>query len=348
MKTTLYSLIAAAAACGLASAADTAYTTPVGYNSHALAVGLNAIGLTLQSAAVAAGDFETVAGTVLTDSDITFSPVSGRTYILEITSGVPTVPANRLIGTIQVIPAASIAGSAITTPDNLQSLGLAAGDTYTLRLAPTLEEIFTTTPLASGGVLAGGGLNYTSADIVWIPTIPGSFDKYFLKTGTGAGFQRITGTASTNFTPAPNTPIIYADGMFIQKKAATAAKLVVSGEVKTVGSNSVGGQGLNLFGQVAPVGLTLRTAGLEDDITASLTVASADIVWLQDPVTLQFTKYMRHTGSGGNWRIATGTNGVALPLDQDPPIVGSFYIQRKLITPALQLDLNVPTSYDQL
>jgi hypothetical protein len=342
MKSITYSIIAALAAAGSATA-ETAYTTPVGYNTHTLAVGLNAIGLTLHNSTAASGLLDNVSGTSLTDLEASISPVSGRTYILEIVQS--ATPA--LNGTIQVVPASSISGSTITTPDNLATLGLSSGDAYKLRLAPTLEEIFTTNPLANGGVLVGGGLNYTSADIVWIPTVPGSFDRYFLKTGTGAGFKRITGPAGTNFVDAPNVPIIYADGIFIQKKGATPATLTVTGEVKTTGTNSVLLQGLNLLGQVAPVGLTLRTAGLEDDITASLTVAGADIVWLQDPVTLAYTKYMRHTGSGGNWRIATGTNGTVLPAETDPPIQGAFYIQRKSPA-AVTLDLNAPSSYSSL
>jgi hypothetical protein len=344
MKTTLYSILAAAAACGMAFGQTTAYTQPVGYNTTTLAVGLNAFGLTLQGSRLAAGNFETVAGTVLTDTGVTYAPVAGRRYILEITASV--VPT--LVGSIQEVEAASISGSTITTPDNLGALGLAVGDTYILRLAPTLEEIFTTNPLSLGGVLVGGGLNYTSADIVWIPTVPGSYNKYFLKTGTGAGFQRITGPVATNFTPAPNVSITYADGIFIQKKAATAASLTVSGEIKLKGTNSVLSQGLNLVGQVAPVGLTLRNAGFEDDITASLTVAGADIVWLQNPITLAFTKYMRSgTVATGTWKLATGTNGVNLDPLVDPPITGAFYVQRKSAT-LVTLDLNVPVAYNNL
>jgi hypothetical protein len=343
MKSYIPLSLALAAASGMAYGAETAYTTPVGYSTNTLAVGLNALGLGLQKPTIASGNFETVSGTALTDTGVTFAPVAGRTYILEIISSV--TPA--LVGTIQVVSAASIVDSTITTPDDLGALGLTVGDNYNLRVAPTLEEIFTITPLSGGGVLAGGGLNYTSADIVWVPTVPGSFDKYFLKTGTGAGFKRITGPLATNFVDAPNIPLIYADGMFVQKKTATPASLTVSGEIKKVRTNSVLSQGLNLIGQVAPVGLTLRTAGFEDDIAASLTVANADIIWLQDPVTLEYTKYMRHTASGGNWRLATGNNGVALAPEVDPPIVGAFYIQRKLATP-VTLDLNVPASYSTL
>jgi hypothetical protein len=319
---------------------QTAYTTPVGYVTNSLAVGLNALGLGLQNSKVASGNFETVAGTSLTDSGVTYTPLVGRTYILEITSG-------NLTGVIQEVLADSISGNTIKTPSDLQALGLTTADKYNLRLAATLEDIFTTTPLASGGVLVGA-LSFGTADIVWVPTgTPGSFDKYFLKTGTGAGFKRITGTASTNWVDAPLIPIIYADGFFVQKKTAAVASLIVSGEVKKVGTNSVLKQGLNLFAPVAPVGLTLKTAGFEDDITASLTVGNADLIWLQNPVTLAYTKYMRHTGNGGSWRLATGTNGVALAPEVDPPIQGAFYIQRKLAA-IVNLDLNVPVSYNNL
>ena len=61
MKPYTYAFLAAAAACGMAYSAETAYTTPVGYATQALnANSFNLVGMTLQNSPVAAGDFETV------------------------------------------------------------------------------------------------------------------------------------------------------------------------------------------------------------------------------------------------------------------------------------------------
>jgi hypothetical protein len=149
------------------------YSTPVGYHSHTLTRGFNVLGLTLHTPVLASGNFETVNGSQLSDTELAFSPVAGRTYILEI-----NVAGNSsLVGTIQEIAAASISGTTITTPDNLGSLGLAAGDTYSLRLAPTFEEVFTTVPRSSGGVL-DDALSAGSADIIWIPNGSGGYNQY--------------------------------------------------------------------------------------------------------------------------------------------------------------------------
>lgn len=334
MKPLSYALIAAIAACGFATAQTTAYTTPVGYATQSLAQGYNVVGLTLQTPAVAVGDFSAVSGTTLTDAGIAYAPVAGRTYVLEITSGV-------LIGTIQEVLAASITGDTIVTPDDLGALGLVAGDKYKLRLAPSLEEIFTTVPLASGGVLAAA-INSGNSDIVWVPSGPGTYDKYFLKSGTTPAFQKITG--ATTFTPTPvnGVPLIYTDAMYIQKKTTVAASLVVTGEVKTVGSNSVLGLGYNLTCMVAPVGMTLRTAGFEDDIAKAINSGNSDIIWVQKP-DLTYNKYYYHNTQG--WRDAvTNTN---LPALDDPALGAAVLIQKKTATP-VGLDLLVPAGYSSL
>lgn len=326
MKPYLYSLIAVAAACGLASAQTTAYTTPVGYNTQAL--GANQfvlVGLTLQKSPVASGKFETISGTSLTDTDVTYAPVAGRTYVLEITSGT-------LTGTIQEVLAASISGSTITTPDNLQTLGLTTSDTYNLRLAPTLEEIF--------GVDASSaltrGLSSTNADVVWVPTATvGVYNQYFVHSSTSA--FRIAGTS----TPAPNIPVVYADGLLVQKKL-TATSLTVTGEVKKVGTNSVILAGINPVSAVAPVGLTLITAGFDTSTgwVKGLSATNADIVWVPSgPGT--YNQYYYHSGTN-LWRnVATNT---AIVGDVDLP--SCFLVQKK--TGTLQLKLKVPTSYSNL
>jgi hypothetical protein len=323
-----YSLLAAAAACGLAF--GQAYTTPVGYNTTPLLQGFNALGLTLQTPAIAAGTFETVAGKTLADTNVTFAPQAGRTYVLEITSG----PA---VGSIQEVPAASISGNTITTPDDLQAQGLTTAHTYKLRVAPTLEEIFTTTSLTNGGVL-GSGLNSGTADVIWIPKGDGGYDQYFLH---NSGEFRRAGTT----TPTPNVPVVYADGFLVQKKGTGAASLTVSGEVKTVGTNSILVQGFNLVSVVAPVGMNLWNSGLEDDLGAGLNSGTADLVWVQQP-NLSYKTYFRH--SSGNWRDADAAT-VNLTQAQAEAVNMSlgFLVQKKGAVPSV-LDLNVPASYSSL
>lgn len=319
------------AACGLLPAADPAYTSPVGYSTQTLKVGYNLIGITLQTSPLAAGKFETITNTTATDNDVTYAPVAGKTYVLEITSGT-------LIGSIFEVPAASISGGAITITTvpatDLVALGLTTADSYKLRVAPTLENIFTTVPLSSGGVL-NAGLSATGADVVWIPTGAGTYNKYFLHSNTAA-FRR-AGTS----TPTPNIPLIYADGILVQKKTATAASLTVSGEVKNVGTNSALVTGYNLLSAVAPVGLTLANAGIENGLTPGLSATGADLLWIQQP-DLSYIKYFRRTN--GAWRTSTVAVDMTAPEIQAVTLSKGFYIQRKA-RGTVALKLNVPSNY---
>ena len=309
------------------------YTTPAGYVTKDLAQGFNALGLTLQTPVLVSGDFESVSGDTLTDNQLSFTPIAGRTYILEIT----TASVSSLVGTIQEVSAASISGTTITTPDDLGALLLAAGDTYKLRLAPTLEEIFTTTSLSSGGVLQAG-ISSTGADIVWLPTGAGTYNQYFLHT---SGQFRIAGTT----TPAPNVSVIYADGFYVQKKASTAASLTTTGEIKKVGTNSVISQGYNLVTVVAPVGANLYNAGIEDDIQAGISATGADIVWVQQS-NLSYKKYFRHTTN--NWRdVDAPTVNMTILEAQAVQLSAAILIQRKSAG-STTLDMNVPASYSGL
>ena len=312
------------------------YSTPVGYHSHTLIQGFNALGLTLHTPVLVFGDFEAVNGKQLSDTELAFSPVAGRTYILEI-----NVAGNSsLVGTIQEIAAASISGTSITTPDNLGTLGLVAGDTYSLRLAPTLEEIFTTVPLASGGILVAA-LSSANADVIWVPTGTGTYTKYFLRSGTTPEFRN----AATNLA-SPNVPLVYADGFLVEKKTTAAATLVVSGTIKTKKTNSVAVQGFNLLSTVAPTGLNLYNAGLETNLTAALSAPNADIVWVQQP-NRSYIKYFRRSGTGAGWRVEGSTTTLTQAEAEAISLSAGFFIERKLSTP-ININLNVPSGYSGL
>jgi hypothetical protein len=335
MKTYIpYSLILAAASVGMAFGAETAYTSPVGYNTSTLSQGFNALGLTLQTPSLASGNFETITSTTVTDAGVTYAPISGQTYILEIKTG-------SLAGAIFEVPASGISGSTITIATvpvtDLLALGLTSADTYTLRIAPTLETIFTLTGLAGGGVLTAA-LSSGTADIVWVPNGSGGYVQYYLRSGASPEFRNV----ATN-TAAPNVPLIYSDGFFVQKKGTTPAALTVSGEVKKGATTSIAVQGFNLVGSVAPAGLNLFNAGLETSLTAALSVGTADVVWVQN-ASLTYTQYFRRSGSGAGWRVS----GSAVTLTQSEAEAVSlsygFLIQRKAASP-INLKVNVPASY---
>lgn len=337
MKTTLYSLLAAAA-CGMALG-QTAYTTPVGYATQELKQGVNLVGLTLQTPTLAAGKFETITATTAIDNNITYAPIAGRVYVLEITSGA-------LTGAIFEVPAANISGSTITITTvpatDLVALGLTTSDTYKLRLAPSLVDIFTLNTYAAGGVLAAA-VNIANSDVVSIPTGPGTYDKYFLKS-TG-GYQRITGTTSFVAVDGAAVPVIYADGIQVQKRTTAVAFLTVSGEVKAKGTKSILGQGYNLLSAVAPAGLTLRTANLitvPPTLASAVNVSNSDVIWIQQP-NLTFEKYYYHSSLG--WKNAV-TN-VTLPALTDPALSSAIYIQKRSSAVLAPLSLAVPASYSE-
>jgi len=334
MKTLIPFTLAAALAASGFSHAQSASSKPSGYSTKALSQGFNLMGLTLQGSPSALGRFETVTSTTLTDTQMSFTPVAGRTYSLEFISGTAN-------GAIFEVASASISSNTITIETvpatNLNSLGITTTDDYKLRLAPTLEEIFTTASLGSGGILQAG-FSSVNADIIWIPSGTGTYSRYFLHT---TGVFRIANTT----TAAPNVPVIYSDGFLIQKKNSLPASITITGEVKTTQTISILGGGFNLVSVVSPVGVTLANAGLEDDIQAGFSDVGADIVWVQNSA-LSFVKYFRHTS--GNWRnVIAPTVNLTLAQTQAITLPEALLIQRKS-SASVMLDVNVPASYSGL
>ncbi|MFT4176520.1 MAG: hypothetical protein QM627_07670 [Luteolibacter sp.] len=334
----IVSIVAAMALMSVARA-ETASTAPAGFTTYKLGVGLNAIGMNLLPSPIATGKFTLNSGfgNVLTDLSASYQVTEGRTYVLDILTG-------ELAGTVLDLPSSAIDGNTITVSSSttMEQLGLASGDRYQLRVANTLEEIFGTNSLAEGGVLRAA-LNTSNADIIWIPTSdPNVFNKYMLH--PDRSFKRVTGTGVLDFVSDPNVPIIYSDGILVEKKTSTPASVVFQGHVKKRGTNSIIQRGYNLISIVSPSGLTLRTAGFENYITSSLNVGNADIIWVQDPMTLAYTQYFHHPENEGSWRIATGVTGEILPLNEDPPLRGAIYIQRKRVA-SVNLKMETPEMY---
>ena len=155
--------------------AQTASTDPVGYTTETLEQGFNLIGITLHQPVIAAGVIDDVAASSVTENDVTFTDAGllgtsgSATYILEITSGT-------LAGSIQDITAWT--ANVLTTPDDLLAAGLQVGDTYQIRKASTLADVFGADN--SAGLQGVADFNSTNADIVYLTNNSGGFDRLFL------------------------------------------------------------------------------------------------------------------------------------------------------------------------
>ena len=124
-------ILAAVALTGISPAQTTARTKPVGYTTQTLAANRqNLVGINLMTPVIASGFFTAVSGTTFSDTntDFTQAITAGKTAVLEITSGTAA-------GTVQDF--VSWNGNSITLPAAIS--GAAIGDTYRIRLAPTLQ-----------------------------------------------------------------------------------------------------------------------------------------------------------------------------------------------------------------
>lgn len=330
MKPYTYAFLAALSAAGFASAAETAYTTPVGYTTQTLAANtFNNVGLNVNTPTLAAGVLTGVSGAVLSDSAVNFTTVlpAGKTCVLEITSGTA-------IGTVQDFVTWS--GSDITLPAAVT--GIAVGDKYSVRVAPTVQDIF---PV---GFLAGG-LGASNADKVWVPTGAGTYTKYWYKTNAPIGWHTTTTGLNDTGLVSGDIPLLYIDGILVEKKTV-AKDLVISGEVKKTGSNALIIPGFNLVGISPPVGLTLFTSGLQGDIAGGLGASNSDIVWV--PVGGgAYVKYWYKTNAPIGWHTTTtGLNDTGL-VAVDPVLPPAIKIQRKGVSSKV-ITMDVPVAYSNL
>lgn len=319
-----FTIAAALAASGISQAQgtpDPAFSKPSGYVTQDLIQGFNMLGINLQSSPVASGSFSTVGSGTASDStkDFTALLAAGSIYILEVTGGSQAGAISEVV---------SWSGAELTTSDNMALSGIVATDSYVLRKAPTLEEVFGT----SNSVLAKSN-SVVNADVVWVANGPSQYIRYFQN---NAGAWR--NASNPGF--APNTPLIYLDGIFIQKKSAGTVSLTVTGEVKTQSVKAQIAQGFNLLGTVYPAGSTLQNIGLESVLVKSNSVVNADVVWLSDGAG-GYTRYFLN--NAGLWRNAT-TPGFA---PDNVPITSGILIQKKS-SGSEALVLVPPTFYSNL
>ena len=217
MKTTLYSILAAAA-CGMAFG-QTAYTNPVGYTSQTLAPSSsNIIGINVLKPTLVSGLVTVVSGANITASAINFTTAlpTGKSCVLEITSGTAA-------GTVQDFITWS--GSTITLPAAVT--GLAIGDKISVRAANTLQELF-----PAGTLVVSGNLNASAADKIWIPQydisgmFTGTYIRYFMKGGlSNPGWHTTPNGSTIGETLALSVDINLTPGTYIQRVGASDVEI---------------------------------------------------------------------------------------------------------------------------
>ena len=332
MKTYLpYSLILAAAASGMAFAAETAYTIPVGYATNTLQPNrFNLLGLTLQKATVTAGILDSASATSVTDAGVNFTTTltAGNQYVLELTNGAGN-------GTVQLI--SSWTANTLNTPDNISLSVVANVTTYRIRGVATVSDIFGATN--SAGLTASTDGDFTIVDRILILNDAGSFDTvYYFNDGAGS-----QGWFDVNGNPAQNKAIIYPDGFYVQRVAGAVLSLVVSGEVKTTQTKGVLTPGFNYLSSVAPVGLTLGTSGLQNSISQSSDgdFSIVDNVLIPLPTGAFRTTYYFNDGLGTQgWFDADGLSVDSLE------ITPGFLVQNRGATKSVTV--GVPAFYSTL
>ncbi|MBK1883496.1 TIGR02597 family protein [Luteolibacter pohnpeiensis] len=253
-----YSILAALAACGAASAQVTAKTTPVGYVSLGVtdgsaAVPANtdvAISIPLQRSTEFSGAVTSVSGSVISFSSASFeadefSSDSSTPYICVVTSGDGE-------GLMALVTATSTDSLTVSVVGGGDLSAVVAGDMVSVSKAWTLSSFFSsdlpagTRVLAFSGTTAGENLA-SNLQYVW----------------SGSSWVQLVGGSGT----ASNT-ILYPGESFILRSGATAIEsLIVSGEVPTYASGALisklgTGNQDNRISFFSPVDQTIGSLGL--------------------------------------------------------------------------------------
>lgn len=311
-----YSLLAAAAACGMASAAETAYTTPVGYTTKNLAANqFTLVGLTVHSPTVSAGILTGESATSVTVAGVDFvallgtpSPLSATplTYILELTDG-----------TVQEIKDWTALG-VLTTPDNITALVVPGTTTYKLRKAATVSNVFGANN--SVGLTPDTDGSLTGTDYVLILNAAGTAFTTVYYFNDGSNDPEVVGWYDLQSNRVDNKAVPYPDSLFVQRAAGSPLSLVVSGEVKTVKTGGVILPGYNYVNSVAPAGSTLGNSGLQAFVTPDTdgSLTNIDYVLVQQGVAYKSCYYFND-----------GSN--------DPEVVGWYDLQSNRVE-SLSLD----------
>ena len=324
-------------ASGISSAQTPAYSKPSGYVTELFKAGqFNLFGITLQTPSITGGILTTIGASSVADTskDFTALLVPGKTYVLEIDDATSSA-------TGAIAEVTSWSGSSLnTSPTNLTLLGATNGTKYSLREASTIAQIFGASNEfgLSPGTLA-------TADILWVSNGSGSFSRYYFATAqppfVTAGWKLIGG----GNVDRSATPLVYTDGLILQRRGTTDLSLVVTGQVKTTPTViAVSGNAFNHIGTTFPVGSTLASSGLQATVQAG-GLNTSDIVWVPDG-TSGYKRYYLATAQPpfvtAGWKLIGGGN-----TDRGTEAIRSgIILQRK--GPSTNLKIVPPASYSTL
>lgn len=329
MKTLIPFTIAAALSVSSIANAQ-AFSKPSGYVTQELGVGFNLVGLTLQNSAVFTGQISSINGAQVTFSvDVSALLPVNKTYILDVSAG--SGSSDDLVQEFVIV-----SGSTITLPAVIP--GLSGGDTVSISVAPTLEDLFGTS--LQSQATAGG------SDIVWLPSVVGQYDRYYFKKPLfGAAVWTKLGSNNTEIA-APNTPAVFVDGMFVQIKSIPKT-LTLTGVVKTTPTKLTVGTGFNPIGVIFPVGATLENSNLQSFLQSQATAGGSDIIWVAESAGV-FSRYFYKTPLFGakQWVKIDGNTETAFGTGATVNLSSGVFLQRK--GAAAMITLSPPTSYSSL
>jgi len=257
-------MVAALLAPGALFAQTTAKTIPVGYvtTENLVQNQYNLVGVTVHNPTVAAGILTAESASSVTTSGIDFTTLLtiGATYILELPDG-----------TIQEVT--TWTATELNTPQDITSRVVPGTTKYRLRKAATVGSLL--------GAANEIGLQGTPDGD------PATADQVFIANGSGFTVvfydESTPGWVDTLFNDASAVPIVYTDGIVIQRKGPTKS-IVFSGEVKTTPTDLITENAYTYLGAVYPVGSTLGNSNLQASMvhTPDGDPATADQIFISN------------------------------------------------------------------
>jgi uncharacterized protein (TIGR02597 family) len=302
MKLTSYALLAAAAACGLASAAETAYTTPVGYVTIDVPASSDTTVVPpLERSPLHSAASSSISGNVIGATGLTSGAfVSGAGCYLHVTSG--TLTGKRYLITANDATTITVDGGATT----LEAQGFVG-----TRTPPLTGDTYKVVPYWTLNTLFPNGTGVGTTNDVTSPT------SFVFAASTGSGINQASAKAYIYCTgdlvnelpagwydndavfdgplPEAATRIDLSRMYSIRTASPTAQTVVVSGQVPdssmiipvafNTGFNDV------YLGSPYPIDVSLQDSGLQSAISASTDVtAPVELIFVYDDTAAGINK----------------------------------------------------------
>jgi hypothetical protein len=313
------------------------FSKPSGYTTQVMKPSLsNSVGFNILTPALAAGAITAVSGDgfTLTDSTANFTSILpiNKMCTIEITSGAA-------VGAVREFN--SFNGTSVSISAAISDLAI--GDKYIIRKNATVQEIF---PL--GSPLTGAEQNPDTADIVWVPDGNGGYTKYWYKTSDTEGpigWWTTEDGATPGVQVTQDIPLLYTDGITVQRKSGSNNELILEGQVKTTASTPYILTGFNDVSINSPAGSTLFNAGFAPGpnfLGAEISPENADILLVPDG-NGGFSRYWYKTsenqGAIGWWTTEDGTTRGA-QVTEDVVLPPNCTIQRKGVAKFMKINVS--------